>query len=651
MTTQQYKYLFEPIKIGSETIKNRLYFGAHGTCFQSKDNILDERYIEYLRMRAKGGAGLIIAGAMNVMHSSHNSYTQEIFDEKVLPPLRHLAETMHQYGTKVFLQILHAGRQMESTDSRQPIWAPSAIPCPVIRETPKEMEVEDIREAVKAYARSAVFAKEAGLDGLQVHFGSGYLLMQFLSPLSNIRTDEYGGSIENRLRFPMEIIDAICESVGNDFVLGIRICADELLAGGNTFDDMKEIIQRIEASGKIDFIQVGGSFYQIIWGVGTGMHTPLGFCTPYAAAFKEAVNLPILNDMRINDPVQAEKILANGQCDMVGMVRPLIADPELPNKAREGRSDEIRSCLACNQGCFGRFFRSKPIACTQNAVVGKEKEIGILESAKSKKKVLIVGGGPAGMETARVARIRGHEVVLYEKEKILGGQVNIAVKAPYRAEFGGITRYLSKQMEILGVKVSLGTEVTPELIDKEKPDAVVIATGSVPSRPPIPGTDQENVLSVWDVLQEKVEAGEKVVVLDSGESHWQCLSAAEYLIDKGKKVEIITPLMFLGMDLVTTGDLVSYYIRVKSKGVVFSTCTALKEISGRTLVAFDIHTNAERRIEGVDTVVLAAFNQANNRLYSDLKGKVKDLYAVGDCLAPRKALDAIYDGYNVGRLI
>jgi len=649
----QFKYLFSPIKIGPVTIRNRIYFGPHGTMFADKNHILDERYIEYLRARAKGGVGLIIAGMMNVMFNCrHLLGIQEIYDEKSVPMLRRMAEAVHEEGAKVFVQIAHKGRETDIEITRLPSWAPSPIHSSTFRNVPKEMEVEDIKEVVKAFAKSAGFAKEAGLDGVEIHGASGYLVAQFMSPFTNKRTDEYGGSLENRLRFPLEVIDAIRETVGSDFVLGIRITGDDLIPGANTPDDMKQIAKILEATGKVDFIHIGGPFYEAIFSIGVGMHVPLGLYSPYAAAFKEAVDLPIMNDFRINDPVQAEKILADGHGDMVGMIRALIADPELPNKAREGRLEEIRYCIGDGQGCFGRVFgKSKPMGCLQNAVVGFEKEIGTLEPARSKKKVMVVGGGPAGMETARVARMRGHEVVLYEKEKELGGQVNIAVKAPYRAEFGGITRYLSKQMEILGVKVNLGLEVTPELVEREKPDAVVVATGSLPSKPPLPGAKQENVVSVWDVLQERVKIGEKVVVVDGGEAHWQGCSVAEYLAEKGKKVEIITSLLFIGMELATTGDLIPFYVRVQKKGVVFSPNTALKEISGNTVIVLNIYANTERRIEGVDTVVLAMFNQANNQLYRSLKGKVKELHAVGDCVAPRRAIDAIYDGYTKGRIL
>lgn len=649
----QFRYLFTPFKIGPVTVKNRICTSGHGTLFADKDHILDDRYVEYQRARAKGGAGLIIAGMMDVTFNCRNLIgQQEVCDEKVVPMFRKLSDAVHEHGTKIFVQLNHTGRETDIELTRLPSWAPSPIPdISFFREVPKEMEIEEIKEVVRAFANAAGYAKQGGVDGVEIHGASGYLVGQFMSPSSNRRTDEYGGSMRNRLRFVFEVIDAIRERVGDDFVVGIRIPGDEMATGGNNSEDMKEIAQELEATGKIDYIHTGLSFYEGVFSVGFGMHLPLGFYTPYAAGFKEVVDLPIINTFRINDPVQAEGILANGQADMVGMTRALIADPQLPNKAREGRLDEIRTCIACDQGCLGRIFKQKPMSCLQNAAVGLEKEIGTLEPTTSKKKVLIAGGGPAGMEAARVARMRGHEVVLYEKEKELGGQVNIAARVAGRNEFEGCVRYLRKQMEILGVKVHLGVEVTRDLIEEVKPDAVVLATGSSPQKPPIPGADQANVVTEWDVLQEKVAVGQKVVVVDGGEAHWRCCSIAEHLAEQGKQVEIITPLMFVGMEAASTADLGPYYFRVRTKGVEFTPSTAVKEISGTTVVALDIFANKERRIEGVDTVVLVTANRTNDELYRSLKGNVKELHAIGDCVAPRKAIDAIYEGYNLGRLL
>lgn len=651
--TQQFNYLFTPFKVGNITVRNRICTSAHGALLADKDHILDDRYIEYQRARAKGGVGLIIAGMFDVMFNCRSLIGQmEIFDERVVPALRKLADAVHAEGTKLFAQISHNGREADTELTRMPTWAPSPIPDNSwFRAVPKEMEHEDIQAVIAAFAKAAEHAKAGGLDGIELHGASGYLIGQFISPSSNKRTDEYGGTFEKRMRFVLEVIDAVRERVGDDFVVGVRIPGDELATGGNGPEEMVKVAKRLEDTGAIDFIHTGLPFYEGIFGVGFGMHLPLGMNSPYAAAFKEAIEIPVINTGRINDPIVAERILADGQADLVGMTRALISDPELPNKTREGRLDEIRYCIGCDQGCLGQVFKQKPMSCLQNAAVGREKEIGTIERATQKKKIMIIGGGLAGMETARVARMRGHDVVLFEKEQELGGQVRLAAKVTARSEFGNSARYLIKQMKILGVNVNLGVEVTTETVGQENPDAVVVATGSVPILPEVPGVEQPNVVNVRDVLLEKVQIGKNVLVVDGGQSHWEVLSTAEFLADKGSKVELISPVLFVGDQLVSTADLVPFYVRSRKKGIVLTPSTVLVKIEGTTVTVADVFGGGERRIEGVDTVVMATGSSAVDQLYKALKGSGPTLHSVGDCLAPRNAMDAIYDGYVLGRVL
>ncbi len=650
----QFKYLFSPFKIGSVTVRNRICTTAHGTLFsEDRTFFVDDRYVEYQRTRAKGGVGLIIAGQFNVMpYCKGQLHVLNLWEEAAIPGVRKLAKAVQDEGAMIFGQLVHTMRETSLDFNDTHAMSPSPIPDPVLFNTvPKEMEKEDIETVINAFANAASYAKEAGLNGVEIHGASGYGVMQFMSPASNQRTDEYGGSFENRMRFPLAVIDAIREKVGNDFVLGMRITGDELVIGGNNSEDMKRIAETLASTGKIDYLLAGLPFYEALFRHGFGMHTPLGLWTPYTAGFKEVTDIPIICNFRINDPVQAEKILANGQADMVGMTRAAIADPDFPNKALQGRLDEIRACIACDQGCFGRIFNQVPMSCLQNTAVGLEKEIGSIAPATTKKKILIAGGGPAGMETARVAKMRGHDVRLYEKDNQLGGMVNVAVKAPNRDEFGGCVRYLIKQMEILGVDVHLGEAVTAEVVEREHPDAVVVATGAVLNMPDIPGIDQDNVVTVLDVLEEKVDTGENVMVIDGGEAHWQCCSTAEFLADKGKKVGIVTSNLFVGTGIASTADLAPYYYRVRPKGVTFHPNLVLTEIAGNTLKLLDIYSNQETLMENIDTVVYVARNKVNNPLYLALKGNVKEVHSVGDCLAPRFALDAIHDGYKLGRTI
>jgi len=380
------------------------------------------------------------------------------------------------------------------------------------------------------------------------------------------------------------------------------------------------------------------------------MSIPLGAAVYLAAGIKEVVKLPVFTVLRIKDPLQAEKILVDGHADMVGMCRPLITDPELPRKAREGRLDDIRNCIACNQECRPPMDRG--ISCVQNPGAGFEKELGIgtLKPANPKKEVVIIGGGPAGMEAARVAALRGHHVSLYEKDSELGGQVKIGSKIPTRSEFGDITRYLIRQMEKLGVKIILKTEVYPEMIKSMNPEVVVVAAGSEPFLPAIKGADQKHVVNVWDVLQEKVEVGNRVIVIDGGEAFWPCCGTADFLLEKGRKVEIISYLYFVGVSI-PAQSLTLLYQRLLRKGAVLTPYHTVKEILADSVVVTNVHTKESRVIEGVDTVVLATGNRAKDGIYQALKGQVKELYAVGDCVAPRKVQDAIREGHRVGRVI
>jgi mycofactocin system FadH/OYE family oxidoreductase 2 len=573
------------------------------------------------------------------------------WEDQVIPGFRNLAKAIHRHGTKIFGQISHHGRQMSSALSERPILAPSAIPCPLKREVPKEMEIEEIEEIVENFGKAARRLREGEFDGVEVMIGHGYLLNEFLSPAMNKRTDEYGGSLENRMRVIFEILESVRKHVGDDFTCGIRMSGDEFIKEGLTLEDMKEVASLLEKTGQIDYINVSAGNYAVPHFIVPPWYVPPGAFVYLSAGIKEEVHVPVGCVGRINDPILAEKILENHQADLVGMCRALIADPELPKKALEGRLEDIRPCIGCRQMCSGVGSATTLfLGCTVNPSVGYEREREILSPCEKKKKILVIGGGPAGLEASRVAASRGHQVILFEKNRELGGQVELFTRDPMRAEFGGLIRFLIKQNEKLGVEVRLGEEMTPEMIMRENPDAVILANGSTPWRPPIPGIEKEEVLDPWQVLKKEKDVGSTVAIIAGREGHQAPLSLAEFLVDQGKKVMVFSELSVVGADIeVNTFRML--YQRLYEKKVDLHPFTAVKEIKDRKVVIYNVFTKNEEEIDGIDTVVIAAGNRSNNQMYRALKGKVKELYAIGDCVSPRKVNDAMIEGNRVGRLV
>jgi mycofactocin system FadH/OYE family oxidoreductase 2 len=662
-----YPHLFSPLRIGSVTIRNRIMQTAHVKLF-SAGAVDSQRNVDYQVERAKGGAGLLITGNRVVHPTSTTGFPRVSFAymPEAVEADRRLTDAVHEHGAVIFAQLNHFGLNAasDSADDFRVLWGPSAVKSPAYGETPKAMEPEDIAEVVDWWARSAELSREGGFDGTEVHISHSYLLHQFLSPLYNKRTDEYGGSFENRLRFAREVIQKVRRRVGDDWVVGIRISLSDFIPGALAIEDAVRVAQTLEREERIDYVNVTAAGYHNIFIAIQPSDEPDGYLVDLTAQVKAAVSLPVFTVGGIKDPELAEEILAEGKADMVAMTRAQIADPEFANKVAEGREDELVHCIRGNQGCIGRVFKGLPIACTVNPAAGRESRLGsgTLVAAESPGSWVVAGGGPAGMKVAVTLARRGHSVILLEQEDRLGGQVNLIVETPGRAEFGWVMRDLERQLAKARVDVRLENKATAESVRALEPDGVVVATGAVPSRSgfssvnplveTLPGVEQENVLTVWDVLcphaRATKPAGKRVVVLDDDGSRLVA-GVAEVLLDRGSEVELVSRWNALLPFTLTTLDMATLYGRLFGKGLRYRLNSWAKSIEGDRVTIFNLYTGAEETLEGIDTVVLGTGPKANEELYFALKGSVPDLHRIGDCVAPRKLDHAIYEGELAGR--
>jgi len=621
-------HLFKPIKIGKMDLKNRIVMPSIG-CFFTGEQLKDF-YIE----RAKGGVGLIVIGP-TAIDENNPSYIN-IYSDEFIPQLKDLAESIKAAGSKVGLQLWHPGRY--STFPGDHVVSASDIPAPIFtRQKPRDLTISEIEHIEDEFADGALRTKKAGFDCVEFTAATGYLISQFLSSATNKRTDKYGGSLENRARFLLNIVAKTRERVGEDFPILCRISGNEFVEGGNTLEDQKSIAVMLEKAG-VDALNVNVGWHESPIDQ-MSMMVPRGGFVYLAAGIKEAVNIPVIASHRINDPVLADNIIKEGKADMVAMARPLMADPELPKKAEEGRFNEIRNCIACNS-CFDQVFEGSPITCLVNPAVGREREFRIIPTSNPKK-VVIVGGGPGGMEAARVAHLRGHNVSLYEKNGRLGGQINLIAACPEMEEFASVPRYYNNQIK--DVDVNFGIEVKPDFLVDQRPDAVIVATGALPIIPNIPGVKNKNVSTAFDLLKGKEINGNKVIVVGGGGVG---CDVALFLKDKGKDVIIVEMLDKIGSDI---GRTTKWVVKNKLKEKNIETVT-----KARVTAIEDDGVVAEQdgktiNIKG-DTVVLAVGTASNKELYNALSGmrdKLGDLYLVGDALEPRKALDAIREGAEI----
>ena len=647
MTISSLTKIFEPIQINSMELKNRLVVPAMGTNFANPDGTVSEHLRDYLVARADGGFGLIITEITAISPYGKGTPNQlSIWDDKFIPGFKDLAKATHARGAKIAVQLYHPGRQTFSFLTGRTLVAPSAIACPVCREIPRELSVEEILELEEQFAEAARRAKEAGMDAIEIHGAHGYLVAQFMSGYANRRSDAYGGDLEGLLRFPTDIIHKIRAKVGPDYPIIFRLSGDERVAGGRTIQETKTIIPLLEQAGANAFHVSTGVYASFNYIIAPMAISP-GYNVNAAAEVKKATSVPVIAVGRVNDPRMAEEILKEDQADLVSMGRASLADPELPKKAAEGNYEDIRWCIGCNQGCIDRILdlEEAGISCLVNPSVGKEREMAFTPASQSKK-VLVVGGGPGGMEAARVAALRGHEVYLYEKEEKLGGQFKLAAIPPCKQEITKIINYLSIQIKKAGVKVALGKEVTEETIDELQPEVVVIATGGTPLIPEIPGVRGERIVTAHDVLRGKVPPGRRGLIVGGGMVGCETADFLGQIM--GCRVTLVEALPRVAQDV---GAATRYFLLqrlAQEKASIITSALVKRFVKDGAILE---RNGKEETLSGFDTVVLAMGVAPVNELAEKVRGKTKEMYVIGDAKQPRKALDAIAEAAEIGRKV
>jgi len=651
----RYPTVFTPLRLNRLTLPNRIVVPAHTTNF-GEQHLPSQRHADYHRARARGGAAAIIFEAIRV---ADNTLGRPQGVAGYLPgaveAFARVADAVHEEGGLLIGQVCHLGRQIEgdfertvSVSASSIRWAPTAYhPHPLDRQG-----MDEVRDAHLVVVENLL---AAGLDGIELHWGHGHLLQQFLSPLSNDRGDDYGGSVENRMRFPLEVLAAVRAAVGPDVCLGVRLSAEEFVEGGIDLPMAEEIARRMVQAVPVDFIHVSHSAYHMSYSLATQMADMAMDTAPFRrlpGAIRRAVRdagaeVPVITVCKYRDFDEAEAMLAAGEADLVGMARAHVADPAIVRKHREGREEEVRRCLGCNQGCAQRLERNIDITCMINPRVGREGRWpeAADDPAASPRRLLVVGGGPAGAEAAWVAAARGHSVALWERSDRLGGQLNQALTMPLRRDFRHLLDHQARQIERHQVAVTLGLSADADAIRAFGAEAVVLAVGSRPQPLDLPlGGD---ALTLDAALADPAALGDRVALADlTGD--WAVLSAIEHLADLGKRVEVFTPVGAFAWRTTIYSTLANRK-RLRDKGVKLRLLRGVLGFTDGRIVAEDTSTGEREELGGFDSLIGCQYNRPDGELLGNLRAGGLEVYAVGDCLSARTALEAVYEGHALAR--
>lgn len=641
--------LLSPLDRGRLQLKNRTLFPAHQT-LMSRDGVVSEQMLRYYAERAKGGVGAVVVEGVAV-HPTTIKFPHYLrgYEARIVPSYDRLADALDEHGCKAFIQLAHSGSRMPTFDSRLPLWAPSAVRAAISPEIPHALTVDEIAELLDGYEAAATHVVESRCHGIELHSAHEYLPGEFLSPINNRRTDRYGGSLENRMRFLLEVAERVRETVGPAFPVGVRMNGSDRRPGGLTVEDYVEIAARLAATGWLDYISISGATSANNELIVPPMEVEQGLNVENAAAIRAVVDLPVFVAGRIKRPEHAEQVLAEGSADAVAIARAFIADPAWANKAAEDPAS-IRPCTGCNQACFGNLFNTRTISCQVNPAVGFEETLGMGTETRAEKprRVTVLGGGPAGLEAALAAAERGHEVVLHEASDRLGGQVHLAAAVEARRELLELVDHQVAQLERLGVGIELGREASAAQLAEGGFEAVVVATGSTPRAPEF-AVEGIDVLSAQAAIADGRDwSGLRVVVVDEV-NHFPAYVPAELLAEAGAKVRLLTPRLSAGtlLDIATVATL---HRRLARLGVEFVPHTAAVAVGADGVRVRDTLTD-EESVEPADAVVAAVGNDANDGPLAELGSSGLEVVGVGDCLAPRTMVEAVREGRLAGRAL